>query len=181
MIFEKVSWTFDSRSRIAIVGPNGAGKSTLLNIICNKLKPKEGGLTVKNKLRVGTLSQHHVDQLDVRLSPLLTMASSVDAKEEELRQHLASYGINASLALKPIYLLSGGQKARVALALAMWCKPHLLLLDEPTNHLDMDSIGALVLALNSFTGGVVVVSHDQWLVEKIADDILVVDNNLKSL
>ena len=95
---------------------------------------------------------------------------------EKFRSHLGSFGISGNLALRPMYLLSGGQKSRVAFAMITWPKPHVLLLDEPTNHLDFDAINALIIALNNYEGGLVVVSHDQYFLSNVCDRLYVVKN-----
>ena len=99
-----------------------------------------------------------------------------DETSEKLRQHLGSFGISGNLALRPMYLLSGGQKSRVAFAYCTWIKPHILLLDEPTNHLDFDAINALIVALNNYEGGLVVVSHDQYFLSALCDRLYVVSD-----
>ena len=100
-----------------------------------------------------------------------------DETSEKMRQHLGSFGISGNLALRPMYLLSGGQKSRVSFALITFDKPHVLLLDEPTNHLDFDAINSLIIALNNFEGGLVVVSHDQYFLSALCDRLYVVDHN----
>ena len=155
-------------SRIAIVGANGVGKSTLLKLLVGSL-----GLTAGNSYRNGRLSlsmftQHHIDQLKLPLSPLEQfMEDNPGSTQEVYRSHLGSFGITGNLALRPNYLLSGGQKSRVAFALAMWKNPHMLILDEPTNHLDIDAVNALIIALNNYSGGVIIVSHDQHLISTV--------------
>ena len=93
---------------------------------------------------------------------------------DEYRSHLGSFGISGNMSIRPMYLLSGGQKSRVAFAMVTWVKPHILVMDEPTNHLDIDAVNALIIALNSFEGGLVIVSHDQHFVGSICDEIHVV-------
>lgn len=105
------------------------------------------------------------------------MKHQPDETAEKVRSHLGSFGIAGNLALRPIYLLSGGQKSRVSFAMITWDKPHILLLDEPTNHLDFDAINALIVALANFEGGLVVVSHDQYFLSALCDRICVVDTN----
>lgn len=105
------------------------------------------------------------------------MKNNPDETSEKIRLHLGSFGISGNLALRPMYLLSGGQKSRVSFAMVTWCKPHILLLDEPTNHLDFDAINALIIALNNYEGGLVVVSHDQYFLSALCDRLYVVDNN----
>lgn len=122
-------------------------------------------------------TQHHMDMLDSRLSPVeQLMKFNPDETSENIRKHLGSFGISGNLALRPMYLLSGGQKSRVSFALITWDKPHILLLDEPTNHLDFDAINALIVALNNYEGGLVVVSHDQYFLSALCDRLYVVDN-----
>lgn len=104
------------------------------------------------------------------------MVTYPNIKAELFRSHLGSFGIGGNLALKPMYLLSGGQKSRVAFAVITWTRPHILLLDEPTNHLDFDAINALIVALNNFEGGIVVVSHDQYFLSSVCDRLYVVNN-----
>lgn len=105
------------------------------------------------------------------------MKQNPDETSEKLRAHLGSFGISGNMALRPMYLLSGGQKSRVSFAMITWSKPHILLLDEPTNHLDFDSINALIIALNNYEGGLVVVSHDQYFLSALCDRLYVVDHN----
>lgn len=108
------------------------------------------------------------------------MQQQPDETSEKLRQHLGSFGISGALALRPMYLLSGGQKSRVSFAMITWDKPHILMLDEPTNHLDFDAINALIVALNNYEGGLVVVSHDQYFLSALCDRLYVVDGGTVS-
>ena len=98
-----------------------------------------------------------------------------DETEEVVRRHLGSFGISGKLAMKPMYLLSGGQKSRISFALICWERPHVLMLDEPTNHLDLDAITALIDALNNYEGGLIVVSHDQYFLSALCDRLYIVD------
>ena len=102
------------------------------------------------------------------------MQANPNETSEKIRQHLGSFGITGNLALRPMYLLSGGQKSRVSFAMITWSKPHILLLDEPTNHLDFDAINALIIALNNYEGGLVIVSHDQYFLSALCDKLYVV-------
>lgn len=167
VLYEKLSFGIDLSTRVAIVGGNGAGKSTLLGLISGTLEAKQGHIFRNPKVRIALFSQHHVDGLDLALTPLQYMAACFpDAKEHQHRSHLASFGVDAELANQAGYTLSGGQKSRVALAKITWTKPHILLLDEPSNHLDIDAIDALIKGLEEFKGGIIIVSHDQYLIEK---------------
>ncbi len=149
-----------------------AGKSTLLNLISGNLQPVKGHISRNPKVRMATFSQHHVDGLDLALTPLqLMMKSYAGLKEPEARSHLSSFGVAAELAGQPMYTLSGGQKSRVAFAKLTFTKPHILLLDEPSNHLDIDAVDALIEGLATFKGGVLMVSHDQFLIESTVDEL----------
>ena len=177
-ILKKVDFSVDMSTRIAVVGPNGAGKTTLLKSLTGELEPFTGKINRHNKMKLVMFTQHHVDQLDLELTPIEQIASMYyNISNESIRSHLASFGISANLALRPNYLLSGGQKTRVAFAALIYANPHIILMDEPTNHLDIDAVNALALALNSFTGGIVIVSHDQHFVESVCDKIYVVQNS----
>ncbi|OMP03676.1 ABC transporter-like protein [Corchorus olitorius] len=176
----------DMGTRVAIVGPNGAGKSTLLNLIAGDLVPSEGEIRRSQKLRIGRYSQHFVDLLTMDETPvqyLLRLHPDQEglSKQEAVRAKLGKFGLPSHNHLTPIAKLSGGQKARVVFTSISMSKPHILLLDEPTNHLDMQSIDALADALDEFTGGVVLVSHDSRLISRVCEDeeksqIWVVDN-----
>ncbi|KAF5794159.1 putative ABC transporter, AAA+ ATPase domain, P-loop containing nucleoside triphosphate hydrolase [Helianthus annuus] len=165
----------DMGTRVAIVGPNGAGKSTLLNLLAGDLNPTEGEVRRSQKLRIGRYSQHFVDLLTMGETPvqyLLRLHPEQEgfSKQEAVRAKLGKFGLPSHNHLTPIAKLSGGQKARVVFTSISMSKPHILLLDEPTNHLDMQSIDALADALDEFTGGVVLVSHDSRLISRVCDD-----------
>lgn len=180
-VIEKVNLSLDMSSRIALVGVNGCGKTTLLKGLEGSLMPLKGLSYRHGKLRLGLLKQHHVDQLDLELSPVEVIQKyHPEIETEKIRSHLGKYGISGNLALRPNYLLSGGQKSRVAMSLVMIDKPQILLMDEPTNHLDLDAINALAIALNSYTGGLLIVSHDQNFVEQVCNQIYMIeDGSLK--
>lgn len=177
LILSKANFTVDMSSRIAVVGPNGAGKTTLLKCLTGELQALGGVVYRHNKLKLAMFTQHHVDQLDMELSPIEQLAKLFpELSNEVIRGHLASFGISGNLALRPNYLLSGGQKSRVALAAIVFKNPHILLMDEPTNHLDIDAVNALAVALNSYNGGLVIVSHDQHFVESVCTQICIVNH-----
>jgi ATPase subunit of ABC transporter with duplicated ATPase domains len=162
-------------SRIGILGRNGAGKSTLLACIAGELEPMRGQLQRHHNLKLGYFNQHHVDALQdatgaAESSVSLMMTRYGIAREQEARAHLARFGLSGRLAVQPLYTLSGGQKARLALALLFWDPPHILLLDEPTNHLDVQTVQALGQALKKFDGGLVLVSHDRHLLAETCNE-----------
>ena len=181
IVINKSDFYVDMDSRIAIVGPNGAGKSTLMKCLYNQLQALEGVIYRHPKLRVALFTQHHIDQLDLDMTPVEAIASLQEKDEdkmkyEDIRQYLSSFGITGALAIRPIYMLSGGQKSRVALAALVLPKPHIILMDEPTNHMDIDSVNALGVALSAYDGGIVLISHDEYFVESVCNQIYVVNN-----
>ena len=177
VVVEKINLNVDMSSRIALVGANGCGKTTLLKGLVGDLTPMKGLCYRHGKLRLGLFRQHHVDQLDLELSPLEELQKYYpDIETDKIRGHLSQFGIGGNLSLRPNYLLSGGQKSRVALALIMLNNPQILLMDEPTNHLDLDAINALIVALSSYEGGLLIVSHDQNFVEQVCTQIYMIEN-----
>uniref|UniRef100_A0A3Q7J7U4 ABC transporter domain-containing protein n=1 Tax=Solanum lycopersicum TaxID=4081 RepID=A0A3Q7J7U4_SOLLC len=165
----------DMGTRVAIVGPNGAGKLTLLNLLAGDLVPTEGEARRSQTLRIGRYSQHFVDLLTMDETPVqfllhLHPDQEGPSRQEVVRAKLGKFGLPSHNHLTPILKLSGGQKARVVLTCISMLKPHIFLLDEPTSHLDMQSIDALVVSLDEFTGGVVLVSHDSRLISRVCDD-----------
>lgn len=182
-LYSGVSLGVDMDSRIVIVGPNGAGKSTLLKLMCAELKPTEGQMRPHTHLSIGRYHQHSADVLDDSLTPLEYMDRKFPEKkwdEREWRQQIGRFGISGRYQTSPIGVLSDGLKSRLVFSIIATKNPNLLLLDEPTNHLDMECIDALADAINHFGGGIVLVSHDFRLLEKVARTIWVVDNKCVS-
>lgn len=164
-------------SRIGLLGRNGAGKSTLVKLLAGVIDPVSGDVDRGRQLQVGYFDQQQLDALDLTASPLLHLQRIAEGKkEQELRNYLGTFGFRGDAVLAPVGPLSGGEKTRLALALLVWEKPNLLLLDEPTNHLDVDMREALILALQGFSGAVVVVSHDRHLLHTVVDELYLVAN-----
>jgi ATP-binding cassette subfamily F protein 1 len=163
----------DMGTRVAIVGPNGAGKTTLMNLLAGDLAPTSGEQRRSHALRVGRYAQHFVDALQMDDTPveyLMRKFPTAGLRPEQMRAQLGRFGLAGHHHLQPICKLSGGQKARVVFTSISLANPHILLLDEPTNHLDMQSIDALGDAVEAFEGGVVVISHDAQLLERVCAD-----------
>ncbi|MDE2133629.1 MAG: ABC-F family ATP-binding cassette domain-containing protein [Alphaproteobacteria bacterium] len=172
-----LSLRFDSDDRIALLGKNGNGKSTLAKLLAGKLTPMAGELVRAKKLVPGYFAQHQLEELDGALTPIQTLGHlRPRLTMQELRTQLGGFGFSADKALTKVANLSGGERARLMLALATLDKPNLLILDEPTNHLDIDARSELLTALNDFDGAVVLVSHDRRLIEATADRLLLVAN-----
>ena len=169
-------------ARIGVLGPNGAGKSTLIKTLAGTLPLLSGELNAGEHLAVGYFAQHQLDSLDPKASPLLHLARlAPQIREQELRNFLGGFDFHGSRAEEPVLNFSGGEKARLALALIAWQKPNLLLLDEPTNHLDMEMRHALTLALQAFDGAMLLVSHDRALIRDTTDELwLVADGKLQT-
>jgi len=176
MVFSNLNFSLDMESRVSLVGSNGMGKSTLLGLISGELKEKKGYVFRNGRIRIAKFSQHHVDQLDLTITPVEFLAKEFPGKDSQTyRSQLGSYGISGSLALQKIETLSGGQKSRVVFAYLGMKKPHFLILDEPTNHLDIETVDILAMALNSFSGGIVLVSHDKRLIQLVCNELWVVE------
>ncbi len=180
-LLQKVAFSIQSHDRIGLLGMNGAGKSTLIKALAQELTPLTGEITTAQNLRIGYFSQQHLDTLREDESPLWHMQKlAPDANIQVLRNYLGGFHFQGDRVAESIENFSGGEKARLALALLIWQKPHLLLLDEPTNHLDLDMRHALTIALQQFNGALIVVSHDRSLLANCVDDFwLVADGTVK--
>jgi len=179
VLFQKINMVIRAGARIALLGPNGAGKSTLIKLLVGELAPSTGRLDITQDIRIGYFAQHQLENLDSAATPLQHL-ERIAPKETTLvlRTFLGRFGLAGNDEDRPVESFSGGEKSRLALALLAWQKPHLLLLDEPTNHLDLDMRDALTLALEEYTGAVVIVSHDRSLIRAVADELwLVADGN----
>lgn len=177
-ILRQVAVTLIPGQRIGLLGPNGAGKSTLIKTLVGDLAPLQGQRVVGEHLKIGYFAQHQLEALDLEASAFLHLARlSPQATDQEIRNFLGSFGFVGDDALEPVKRFSGGEKARVALALIAWQKPNLLLMDEPTNHLDLEVCHALTLALQSFEGTLILVSHDRHLLRNTVDNFWLVAEN----
>ncbi|EPR58202.1 ATP-binding cassette sub-family F member 1 [Toxoplasma gondii ME49] len=184
LIVRGLNLNVDMDSRIALCGVNGSGKSTILKLLVGSEQPTKGMVHRNGKLRIGYFTQQHVDQLDLTLNAVQSLQMrypEAGLKDEAARTYLGQFGISGLLALEPLYILSGGQKSRVAIALMAFNNPHILILDEPTNHLDLDAVQALIAALNNFKGGVLLVSHDSHLLSCVVEEIFYMDEQAHKL
>ncbi|MDX3909297.1 MAG: ABC-F family ATP-binding cassette domain-containing protein [Sphingobium sp.] len=175
-ILRRVNLRIDPDDRIALLGRNGNGKTTLARLIAAQLPAMEGEMNSSNKMKVGYFTQYQVEELDTTDTPLEHMARQMKgATPGAVRAQLGRFGFSGDRAIQKVGSLSGGERARLALALITREAPNMLILDEPTNHLDVDSREALVQALNEYQGAVVVVSHDRHMIELVADRLVLVD------
>ncbi|MCK9797488.1 ABC transporter ATP-binding protein [Pseudomonas chlororaphis] len=174
-VLEKVKLQLTPGARIGLLGPNGAGKSTLIKNLAGELQPLSGRLTRGENTVVGYFAQHQLDSLDSKASPLLHLQRLAPTEREQpLRDFLGGFDFRGARIDEPVLNFSGGEKARLALALIAWERPNLLLLDEPTNHLDLEMRLALTMALQEFSGAVLVVSHDRHLLKSTTDNFYLV-------
>jgi ATP-binding cassette subfamily F protein 3 len=180
-ILEGVSLTLAPGARVALLGRNGAGKSTYMKLLAGELPALAGTRTEARDLRIGYFAQHQLEQLSTKDSALdnlrrIGAERAAKATEQELRDFLAGFGFRGERVFEPVEPFSGGEKARLVLALTAYLRPNLMLLDEPTNHLDLEMRQALAVALQDYEGAVVLVSHDRHLLRTVADEFLVVHN-----
>ncbi|XP_038971266.1 ABC transporter F family member 1-like isoform X1 [Phoenix dactylifera] len=177
LIYKNLDFGVDLDSRIALVGPNGAGKSTLLKLMTGDLGPLDGMVRRHNHLRIAQFHQHLAEKLDLEMPALQFMMKEYPGNEEErMRAAIGKFGLSGKAQVMPMKNLSDGQRSRVIFAWLAWRLPHLLLLDEPTNHLDIETIDSLAEALNEWDGGLVLVSHDFRLINQVAQEIWVCEN-----
>jgi ATP-binding cassette subfamily F protein 3 len=174
-IVSGIKFSLQIGQRIGLLGVNGAGKSTLIKTIAGELAPLTGDATLGKGLSIGYFAQHQVEMLRHDESPLWHLAKiAPTVREQELRNFLGGFNFPGTMVTSPIRPFSGGEKARLALALIVWQRPNLLLLDEPTNHLDLETREALTMALAQFEGTLVVVSHDRHLLRATTDQFIIV-------
>lgn len=180
-VLHDIDLSVESGARYGLLGVNGSGKSTLIKAISDSLKPLSGQIIRAEKLKIGYFAQHQLETLRADQSPVWHIQQlSPAVREQEIRNFLGSFAFIGDMALQPIAPFSGGEKARLALAMIVWQKPNLLLLDEPTNHLDLDMRHALTVALQTFKGALIVVSHDRSLLESTTDALIYLsDGELK--
>ncbi|QFI40002.1 ABC transporter ATP-binding protein [Moritella marina ATCC 15381] len=175
LILDNIKLNLVPGSRIGLLGRNGAGKSTLIKLLSAEMEPLKGSLEVNPNSKVGYFAQHQLEFLRLDDTPLQHMVRlAPDKTELELRKYLGGFGFIGEKALDIVRPFSGGEKARLVLALIVWQKPNLLLLDEPTNHLDLEMRHALSVALQGFEGAMIVVSHDRHLLRSTTDELYLV-------
>ncbi|KQM98839.1 ABC-F family ATP-binding cassette domain-containing protein [Sphingomonas sp. Leaf25] len=175
-ILKRLNLRIDPEDRIALLGRNGNGKTTLARLLAAQLAPMDGDMNAAGKMKVGYFTQYQVEELSTDDTPLEHMTRQMKgATPAAVRAQLGRFGFSGDKAITLVGKLSGGERARLALALITREAPHMLILDEPTNHLDVDAREALVQALNAYTGCVLLVSHDRHMLEATADRLVLVD------
>ncbi|MEZ7785984.1 MULTISPECIES: ATP-binding cassette domain-containing protein [Neisseria] len=175
-VLHDITLSLESGARYGLLGVNGSGKSTFIKALSGKIDLLSGSIVRSEKLNIGYFAQHQLDTLRADQSPVWHIQQlSLEVREQEIRNFLGGFNFIGDMAVQKTEPFSGGEKARLALAMIIWQKPNLLLLDEPTNHLDLDMRHALTLALQSFQGALIVVSHDRSLLEATTDSFLLID------
>ncbi len=175
-LFKNVDFGIDMTSRVAIVGPNGVGKSTLLKLLLGDIEPTDGEVILNRFVKIGRYDQHSGDQFDLTITPVEHLRRSYNLDYQECRKRLGSVGLPGFAHEIKIADLSGGQKARVALADLAAKAPDVIILDEPTNNLDIESIDALAEAITEYKGGVIVVTHDERLIRETDCRLYIIEN-----
>ena len=176
-VLSKIDFRLSDGERIGLLGRNGAGKTTLMKTLAAELPPLQGSYTGDSKLCIGYFAQHQLELLNPQWSPLDHLAElSQQQNERALRTHLGRFGFSGDSATEPVSIRSGGERARLVLALIVYSKPNLLLLDEPTNHLDIEMRESISLALQSYSGCLVVVAHDRHLLRLVTDELWLIDD-----
>ncbi|MDX2425042.1 MAG: ATP-binding cassette domain-containing protein [Cycloclasticus sp.] len=177
VILDTISLSIKPGDRLALLGPNGAGKSTLIKLLASENSPTSGSIDAAESLKIGYFAQHQLEQLDLNASPLLHLQRlDKEATERDLRNFLGGFGFHGDKTMENVAPFSGGEKARLVLAILVYQKPNLLLLDEPTNHLDIEMRHALSSALQDFSGAMIIVSHDRHLLRTVTDQFLLVSD-----
>ncbi|HYJ31004.1 MAG TPA: ABC-F family ATP-binding cassette domain-containing protein [Allosphingosinicella sp.] len=180
-VLSRLNLRIDPEDRIALLGRNGNGKTTLARLLCAQLAPMDGAMSAPGKLKVGYFTQYQVEELDGGSSALEHMTRLMPkAGPGAVRAQLGRFGFSGEKATRAVATMSGGERARLALALITRDAPHMLILDEPTNHLDVDAREALVQALNGYGGTVVIVSHDRHMIDLTADRLVLVEGGTAS-
>jgi ATP-binding cassette, subfamily F, member 3 len=175
-VLSRLNLRIDPDDRIALLGRNGNGKTTLARLLAAQLTPMDGAMNATGRMKIGYFTQYQVEELATGATPLELMTRAMEGKTPAaVRAQLGRFGFSGNRATSQVSQLSGGERARLALALVTRDAPHLLILDEPTNHLDVDAREALVQALNAYSGAVILISHDRHMVELTADRLVLVD------
>ena len=175
-VFGNLSLSVESGQRIGLIGPNGAGKSTLVRLIAGEIGPLSGERIEGRGIAIGYFAQHQLESLNPDESPMDHLFRlEPESREQDLRDYLGGFGFSGDIAFSPVGNFSGGEKARLSLALVIRQRPNLLLLDEPTNHLDLEMRHALAMALQDYEGALILVSHDRHLVRTTTDQLLLVE------
>ena len=178
VVLERIGQSILPGARIGVLGANGAGKSTLLKALVGDLAPLHGELTKGQHCHVGYFAQHQLESLDANAKALIMLQDLRPSwRQQQCRDYLGRWGFDAGMVTRPIRTLSGGEKARLVLAIIALDKPAILVLDEPTNHLDLDMRDALALALQDYAGAVIIVSHDRVMLDKTVDDFWLLEDN----
>ena len=176
-IVENIDFQLTPSKRIGLIGPNGAGKSTFIKLLAGELQCKQGEIRFAQDFKLGYFAQHQLEQLDFEQTPLEHLRElDRETREQELRNYLGGFNFKGERIDEPVGPFSGGEKARLVLALLIYQRPNVLLLDEPTNHLDLEMRHALSIALQEFQGAMVIVSHDRHMLKTVTDELLIVDS-----